>query len=169
MENSNQISTYLSFKLGEELFATNVEKVLNILEYKKITKIPDAPAYMKGVINLRGKVLPVVDMRIKFGLPETENTVETSIIVLDIEMDGTRVDLGILVDSVCEVLEIDRTLIEPSPSIGTRYKAQFIEGLWRKEDKFIMLLHIDSIFSADEIISVENAQVMNNQVETVNI
>lgn len=169
MENSNQISTYLSFKLGEELFATNVEKVLNILEYKKITKIPDAPAYMKGVINLRGKVLPVVDMRIKFGLPETENTVETSIIVLDIEMDGTRVDLGILVDSVCEVLEIDRTLIEPSPSIGTRYKAQFIEGLWRKEDKFIMLLHIDSIFSADEIISVENAQIMNNQVETINI
>lgn len=168
MENSNQISTYLSFKLGEELFATNVEKVLNILEYKKITKIPDAPAYMKGVINLRGKVLPVVDMRVKFGLPETENTVETSIIVLDIEMEGDRVDLGILVDSVCEVLEIDRALIEPSPSIGTRYKAQFIEGLWRKEDKFIMLLHIDSIFSADEIISVGDAQMMNNQVETIN-
>jgi len=99
------IQTYLSFRLGEEVFAINVSKVLNILEMKPITRVPKSPEYMKGVINLRGTVLPVVDLRLKFSLPENEITVDTNIIVLNIDKEGEPVTLGILVDSVKEVLE----------------------------------------------------------------
>ena len=97
------INSYLTFKLGDEFFAANVSKVLNILEMTKVTKVPKAPNYMKGVINLRGSVLPLVDTRIKFDMTETEYTTNTSILVLDINMNGEPVHLGALVDSVQEV------------------------------------------------------------------
>ena len=150
------IQTYLSFRLGEETFATDVQKVLNILELKPITKVPHAPEFMRGVINLRGNVLPVIDMRVKFGMTKIETSVDTCIIVLNVAINGEEVMLGILVDAVSEVLEIDENLIEPSPSIGTRYKAEFLKGMWRNgEDSFIMLLNIDLIFSTDEVIMLQ--------------
>ncbi|MDD2563561.1 MAG: chemotaxis protein CheW [Salinivirgaceae bacterium] len=150
------IQTYLSFRLGEETFATDVQKVLNILELKPITKVPHAPEFMRGVINLRGNVLPVIDMRVKFGMGKIETSVDTCIIVLNVAINGEEVMLGILVDAVSEVLEIDENLIEPSPSIGTRYKAEFLKGMWRNgEDSFIMLLNIDLIFSTDEVIMLQ--------------
>lgn len=153
---SKDIQTYLSFCLGNETFATNVQKVLNILELKPITKVPHAPEFMRGVINLRGNVLPVIDMRVKFGMERVEATVDTCIIVLNVEISGEEVMLGILVDAVSEVLEIDENKIEPSPSIGTRYKAEFIKGMWRNgEDAFIMLLNIDLIFSTDEVVVLQ--------------
>ena len=154
-EIDKEVETYLSFKLSEEVFAINVSKVLNILEVSKITKIPKAPDYMKGVINLRGSVLPVVDMRIKFGLPEKENTVDTSIIVLSIDLDGEPVLAGILVDAVREVLELKSAEITPSPSIGTKYNTSFIEGMWRIDSKFIMILDIDKVFNTEEIIDIK--------------
>ncbi|HON18229.1 MAG TPA: chemotaxis protein CheW, partial [Salinivirgaceae bacterium] len=154
---SKNIQTYLSFCLGNETFAVNVHKVLNILELKPITKVPHSPDYMSGVINLRGNVLPVIDMRVKFGMPAIEATVDTCIIVLNVEINGEEVMLGILVDSVSEVLQIDEEKIEPSPSIGTRYKAEFIKGMWRdSEETFIMLLNIDLIFSTNELIMLQN-------------
>ncbi len=153
---SNQIQTYLSFKMSEELFAINVSKVINILEIRHITKVPKTPAYMKGVINLRGTVLPVVDLRIKFGLPEKENTVDTSIIVLNIEKDGEMIMLGTLVDAVREVLELKDDEIAASPSIGTKYNNGFIQGMYRMDEHFIMILDIDKIFSVDEVIDVKD-------------
>ncbi len=146
------IQTFLSFTLREEVFAINVSKVINILEMKPITRVPKMPAFMKGVINLRGTVLPVIDLRIKFGLPAKEATVDTSIIVLNILKDGENIMLGILVDAVKEVLELRMEEIAPSPSIGTRYDAGFIEGMWQVDENFIMLLDIDKVFSVDEII-----------------
>jgi purine-binding chemotaxis protein CheW len=140
--------------MSEELFAINVSKVINILEIRHITKVPKTPAYMKGVINLRGTVLPVVDLRIKFGLPEKENTVDTSIIVLNIEKDGETVMLGTLVDAVREVLEFKDEDIADSPSIGTKYNAGYIQGMYRMDEHFIMILDIDKIFSVDDIIDV---------------
>ncbi|HEX2968667.1 MAG TPA: chemotaxis protein CheW [Bacteroidales bacterium] len=151
-ENSSSIQTYLSFKLGEEVFAINVSKVLNILELKPITKVPKSPDYMKGVINLRGTVLPVIDLRLKFGLPENQITVDTNIIVLNINKDGESLMLGILIDAVKEVLEFKTEEIAPSPTIGTKYNAGFIEGMWRVDENFIMILNIDKVFSIDEII-----------------
>jgi purine-binding chemotaxis protein CheW len=147
----NKINSYLSFKLGEETFAANVGKVLNILEMVKITKVPKAPAYMKGVINLRGTVLPLVDTRVKFGMPETEYTANTCILVLDIDVDDDSVQVGALVDSVQEVLELSEKDILPPPSIGSKYKSDFIEGMARSNDQFIMILNMDMIFSTDEL------------------
>jgi purine-binding chemotaxis protein CheW len=147
-----QVNTFLSFRLGEEVFAINVSKVINILELSHITRIPKAPEYMKGVINLRGTVLPVVDLRLKFGLKEKEKTVDTSIIVISIDLSGEDVLTGILVDSVKEVLELKTAEIVPSPTIGTRYNSGIIEGMCRQDEKFIMILDIDKVFSTEEII-----------------
>ncbi len=152
---SNKMETYLSFKLGKEAFAASANNVVNILELKPITKVPHAPEYMSGVINLRGQVLPVIDMRVKFGMTPTEPTVDTCIIVLNLKIENEEVKLGILVDAVSEVLELEENQIEPSPSIGTKYKAEFIKGMWKKDESFIMLLNLDLIFTKDEIIAVE--------------
>ena len=150
-ETKSKINSYLTFKLGEEFFAANVSKVLNILEMTKVTKVPKAPNYMKGVINLRGSVLPLVDTRIKFDMPETEYTTNTCILVLDITLNNETVHVGALVDSVQEVLEFDDSLIQPAPSIGTRYRSEFIEGIVKVEEEFIMILNMDLIFSTDEL------------------
>jgi len=150
--NLSELETYLSFELGEEVFAINVSKVLNILEMKPITKIPQSPDYMKGVINLRGSVLPVVDLRLKFGLPENNITVDSNIIVLSIEKEGETTMLGILIDAVKEVLEFKTEEISPSPTIGTKYNSGFIIGMWRVDENFIMILDIDRVFSVEEII-----------------
>ena len=155
IENDIRIQTYLSFKLSGEVFAINVSKVINILEMCHITKIPKSPDYMKGVINLRGTVLPVVDLRIKFGLPEKEATVNTSIIVLSIDLNGEPVLVGILVDAVKEVLELNTGEIAPSPTIGSKYNSGIIEGMWRMGDNFIMLLNIEKVFSIDDILDVK--------------
>ena len=148
------IDSFLSFKLGDELFAANVAKVLEILELAKITKVPKSPEYMRGVINLRGNVLPVVDTRIKFRMPVTKDTVNTCIVVLDINMEGESLMVGILVDSVQEVLELQDDEIKPPPSIGSRYKSDFIQGMVKKEEEFIMILNIDAVLSSEEISSI---------------
>jgi purine-binding chemotaxis protein CheW len=163
---NTKIQTYLSFKMSEELFAINVSKVINILEIRHITRVPKTPAYMKGVINLRGTVLPVIDLRIKFGLPEVENTVDTSIIVLNIEKNGEIVMLGTLVDAVREVLELRDEDIAQSPSIGTQYNSGFIQGMYRMDEHFIMILDIDKIFSVDEIIDVKD-HIEQSVVESI--
>ena len=152
---TGKIETYLSFRLGEEEFAANVHKVLNILEMTPITKIPRSPEYMRGVINLRGSVLPVIDLRIKFGMEPTQTTIDTCIVVLNIEMNEDNITLGVLVDAVKEVLEIEEDKIEPAPNIGTKYRAEFIKGMWKKEESFIMLLNIDTVFSSDELVMVQ--------------
>jgi purine-binding chemotaxis protein CheW len=148
---SHKINSYLTFKLGEETFGANVSKVLNILEMTKITKVPKAPNYMKGVINLRGAVLPLIDTRIKFDLAETEYTTNTCILVLDIDLNGEAVHVGALVDSVQEVIEIDDHSIQPPPSIGSKYRSEFIEGMAKIGEEFIMLLNMDLIFSTHEL------------------
>lgn len=153
VEEKLTLNSYLSFKLGDETFAANVSKVLNILEMTKITKVPKAPIYMKGVINLRGTVLPVVDTRVKFGMMPTEITPNTCILVLEVEVEGEGLQVGGLVDSVQEVLEIEPREIMSPPSIGSRYRSEFINGMYKREDEhFIMLLDMDKVFSSDEAL-----------------
>ena len=134
-------------------------KVLNILEMTKITDVPRAPEYMKGVINLRGSVLPVVDTRIKFGMTPTEFTPNTCIVVMDIDLEGESVHVGALVDSVQAVIEIDDDKILPPPSLGTRYRSEFIVGVANVNDTFIMLLNMDEVFSTDEIVDLHERTV----------
>lgn len=161
-ENLSALTSYLSFKLGDETFAANVSKVLNILEMTKITKVPKAPDYMKGVINLRGTVLPLVDTRIKFGLTATEFTANTCILVLDIQIGDESLQVGGLVDAVQEVLEIEPHQILPAPNIGTKFHPDFIVGMYKaNEEQFIMILDMDKVFSVDELVQVvESSKVM---------
>lgn len=149
--NKKEINTYLTFKLGEETFASNVSKVLNILEMLKITEVPQSPDYMRGVVNLRGEVLPLIDARVKFGMTPTCITSNTCILVLDVNVSGKFIKIGTLVDSVHEVLEIKKEDIQDPPHMGTKYKSEFIEGLFKSGEAFIMLLDMDKTFSTDEI------------------
>lgn len=144
-------NSYLTFKIGEELFGANVSKILSILELTKITRIPRTPDFIRGVINLRGAVLPIIDIRLKFGLTQTEFTSNTCILVLEIDMDSVTVKIGALVDSVQEVLELEESDILPPPNIGTKYKSDFIEGMFKLENSFVVLLNMNLIFSEDEI------------------
>jgi len=147
---TDTLNSFLSFRLGDELFASNVGKVLEILEIPKITKVPRSPAFMRGVVNLRGNVLPVIDTRIKFGLPTIADTINSCILVLNLELEGKNIVLGTIVDQVQEVMEIDESSIQQLPTVGARYKTEFIDGMVKKDDQFIMLLNIDLLFSSDE-------------------
>src|SRR5689334_14499994 len=123
------LRSFLTFRMMDEIFAIDVVKVLEILELSKITRVPRSPEFMVGIINLRGNVLPVIDARLKFGMPRKEATVDSCIIVMTIDVDGEHVTLGALVDSVSEVLEIQTESIQKSPSIGAQYNTAFIDGL----------------------------------------
>lgn len=158
MNELSTLTSYLSFKLGNEIFAANVGKVLNILEMTKITKVPKAPDYMKGVINLRGTVLPLVDTRIKFGLSATEFTANTCILVLDITIGEESLQVGALVDAVQEVLEIEPQNILSPPNIGSKYHSEFISGMYKVTDEqFIMILDMDRVFSTEELMDVHES------------
>ena len=152
---NSKINSYLTFKLGDEEFAAHVGKVLNILEMTRITEVPKSPNYMKGVINLRGSVLPVIDTRIKFGMTPTEITPNTCIVVMDIDLAGESVHVGALVDSVQAVIEFEEDKILPPPSLGQRYRSDFIEGVANIQDTFIMILNMDAVFSTEEIIDLQ--------------
>ena len=151
-----EIDSFISFKLCEEYFAISVSQVLNILQLVQITKVPTAPDYMKGVINLRGTVLPIIDIRMKFGMDPIQYQRDTVILVLNVVIENEKVDAGILVDSVKEVFEIKKDEIMPPPGIGSKYKSKFIEGIYKMSDeRFVMLLDIDKIFSSDEVVMLK--------------
>ena len=150
-ETITEIAQYLTFTLDDEVFAVNISKVREVLDFTKITKVPKTPDYLRGVINLRGSVVPVADMRLKFGLPKAEKTVNTCIVIMELSLDGDNTVLGALVDSVQEVLDLEPGQIEPAPRIGTRLKTEFIKGMGKRDDQFIIILDIDKVFSAEEI------------------
>ena len=150
---------YLTFKLDEEVFALGIDKVREVLDYTSVTKVPQTPDFMRGVINLRGSVVPVVDMRLKFGLEHTQKTVNTCIIIVEVSLEGAeKAVVGALVDSVQEVLDLEPGQIEPPPRLGTHLRTEFIQGMGKREDQFIMLLDIDKIFSCAEIADVRAAE-----------
>lgn len=153
-KSTGTLKSYLSFQLGEEMFAADVSKVLEILEMRSITKVPRSPSYMRGVINLRGSVLPVLDTRIKFGMNTKEDTVDTCIVVLNVLMEGEPLTLGALVDSVEEVLELTDADIEKPPTIGSKFNPEYLHGMVKMDENFIMVLNVDKVFSTDELVVV---------------
>jgi purine-binding chemotaxis protein CheW len=146
---------YLSFKLDDETFALDVAKVREILEITNITKVPQTPDFMRGVINLRGSVVPVIDMRLKFGMSETEQTVNTCIIVVEVNLDGDTTVLGALADSVQEVVEMEPEIIEAAPHIGTNLNTEFIRVMGKIDSRFVMILDIDKVFSSDLLADLD--------------
>jgi purine-binding chemotaxis protein CheW len=146
---------YMTFKLGNELFAINVSQVREVLEVSTITKVPTSPDYMRGVVNVRGKAIPVVDLRLRFGLAPAPDTVSTRIIVMELLLDGEIAILGGMADSVHEVIELEAANINPPPRIAMRWRTEFIQGMGRRGDDFIIILDVNAVFASDELALVD--------------
>jgi purine-binding chemotaxis protein CheW len=153
-----ETTQYLTFKLEDEVFALDISKVREVLDFTTITKVPRTPEFMRGVINLRGSVVPVVDLRLKFGMSKTEKTVNTCIIITEVTVDGDTTILGTLADSVQEVMNLEPDHIEPAPKIGTKLNVEFIKGMGKQGDHFTIIIDIDKIFSTEELALVQEGQ-----------
>jgi len=156
---------YLTFKLEEEVYATDIAQVREVLEYSKVTKVPRTPDYMRGVINLRGRVVPVLDLKLRFGMSRTEQTVNTCVIIVEVNMEGEKMIIGALADSVQEVIEMDASVIEPPPKIGTKLNTDFIRGMGKRDEQFVIILDIDRVFSGENLGAVKASM---EEPETVN-
>ncbi|MBF0340132.1 MAG: chemotaxis protein CheW [Magnetococcales bacterium] len=153
-----EVTQFLTFHLDREVFAIDISKIKEVLEFSSVTKIPRTPDFMCGVINLRGSVVPVVDLRLKFGMSKSEKTVNTCIIIIDViqEEGGTTV-IGAMADSVKEVVELDPNQIEPAPKIGTGLRTDFIRGMGKQGNHFVILLDTDKVFSSAELSLLQDA------------
>ncbi len=149
---------YLTFKLEDEIFALDISKVREVLDFTTVTKVPKTPEFMRGVINLRGSVVPVVDLRLKFGMSRTEKTVNTCIIITEVTVDNETTVLGARADSVQEVMDLEPGQIEAAPKIGTRLNTEFIRGMGKRDNTFVIILDIDKVFSIDELALVQAKQ-----------
>ncbi len=150
-------SAFLSFNLSSEIFAITVTKVLEVLEIQPVTKVPQTPEYIRGVINFRGDILPVIDTRRKFNMESVADTPKTVIIVLDLVIFNKKLIVGIIADSVKDVIEISPTDVKEVPSLGSRYNSDFLEGMIKTDSGFIMILNIEKVFTADDVSLVENS------------
>ncbi len=150
---SDRAGKYLTFILAEEEYGLEILKVREIIGIMDVTPVPRTPEFVKGVINLRGKVIPVVDLRLKFGMEEIERTEETCIIVVDVR----GIEMGIVVDKVSEVLDIPGKDIEDSPSFGTNVNTEYILGMGKANDKVTILLDIAKVISNEDLEAISNA------------
>ncbi len=148
----------LTFRLAEEVYALDIGKVREVLDFTSATRVPRTPAFLRGVINLRGSVVPVVDLRLKFGMAATERTVNTCVIIAEVTVDGDATVLGCLADSVQEVMDLAPAEIAAPPKIGTKLRTEFIKGMGKRDDRFMIILDIDKVFSADELSLVDRAR-----------
>jgi purine-binding chemotaxis protein CheW len=157
-QNATDTSQYLNFTLGKEVFALDISSVREVLELTVITKIPRTPDFMCGVINLRGHAVPVMDMRLKFGMPPTAATVDTCIIIVEVDFEGERIIMGGKVDSVREVFDLTAEHIENAPRMGTSINTDYIKGIGKQDDNFVIILDIGKVFSAAELALAKEAQ-----------
>lgn len=152
---------YVTFCLADELFGVEVSRAREILSLITVTSVPQTPDYMLGVINLRGQVVPVVDMRLKLGLPAAAASQDTCIIVVEVLVDDETIVVGALADAVREVLEIRTDSIEPPPRLGTKLRTEFIKGMGKIDESFLILLNIDKVFDSDELTLVQDLSEVN--------
>ncbi len=155
MEDSEALAAhagkYLTFKLGDEEYGLEILKVQEIIKIMRVTRVPRTPKFVRGVINLRGKVIPVVDIRLKFGLETHEDTERTCIIVVQINTGTAQVTMSIVVDEVSEVLDIAVEELEPTPEFGSSIDTAFILAMGKIGDKVVMLLDVDKVLTSSEI------------------
>jgi len=154
---SGREGKYLTFRLANEEYGISILKIKEIIGVMPITTVPQTPEFVKGVINLRGKVIPVITLRKKFGMEETEYTDKTCIVVVEILINAEKVQIGIVVDTVSEVLNIKREEIEDTPSFGTNLDTKYILGMAKMEGGVKILLDIDRVLSAEELELLESA------------
>jgi purine-binding chemotaxis protein CheW len=152
-EASSYEGKFLTFALGKEEYGIEILRVREIIGLMEITTVPQTPDYMKGVVNLRGKVIPIIDLRLKFLMPEVEHTQETCIIVVEVN----NAQVGIIVDNVSEVTDIEGEDIEDAPNFGQEIDTKFIMGMGKTKDKIIILLDIERVLTVEELETVEQA------------
>jgi len=150
---------YLTFVVGGDEFAVAVLRVREIIEYETVTHVPSTPAWIRGVINLRGSVVPVVDLGLKFGLAPSPVTRRTCIVMVDTELDGQRAAMGVVADAVSQVIELGPGDIEAPPSFGTRVRVDFLRGMGKLDGRFVLILDIDRVLSARELLLASEASV----------
>ncbi|HVO48871.1 MAG TPA: chemotaxis protein CheW [Steroidobacteraceae bacterium] len=156
---TEQTQQYLTFSLGGEVFAIGILAIKEIIEYSSLTQVPMMPEYLRGVINLRGAVVPVVDLMVRFGKPPSQTTKRTCIVIVEIHSEGERHDVGVMVDGVNAVLEIPAKEIEPPPSFGARIRVDFIAGMAKVNGRFVILLNVEHILTFDEIQQLADVAV----------
>ena len=149
---------FLTFHLDKETYAFDIQKVKEVIDVTKITKVPRMPDYLLGAINLRGSVVPVIQLCGKFGLPAGEKTVDTCIIIVETDLSGETITLGVMVDSIKEVLTLEKSMIDPPPRIGMRINTGYIKGIGKKGNDFIILLDINRLMS--EEATLKNAETV---------
>ncbi len=149
---------YLTFYLSGEEYATNIQKVKEIIEYTAVTKVPKVPEWIRGVINLRGSVVPVVDLSVRFGLGERPPTKTTCIVILELEQDSERTVMGAIVDAVNQVIDLAPDDIEEPPAFGTRVRLDYLFGMGKLGKKFALILDIDRVLSNSELLTVSSLQ-----------
>ncbi|GAB3192873.1 chemotaxis protein CheW [Hydrogenophaga aquatica] len=154
-----QQQQYLTFTLAEEMFAIGILSIREILEYGQLTEVPMTPPFIRGVINLRGAVVPVIDLAVRFGRQPRDVTKRTCIVIIETGTgQGQTQQMGIVVDAVSEVLEIPPTEIEPPPAFGARIRIDFIKGMGKIAGRFVVILDVNRILSIDEVAVVAAAQ-----------
>lgn len=158
-----EIQQYLTFMLGGEVFAIGILHIKEIIEYGHLTSVPMMPAFIRGVINLRGAVVPVVDLASRFGGKPSQVTRRSCIIILELEVEEETQVIGVVVDAVNEVLEIAGADIEPPPSFGAKIRTDFIAGMGKVEDRFVILLNADRVLSVEEMATLSAVTETTNQ------
>ena len=148
---------YLTFMLGKETFAVSILRIKEIIEYGQLTTVPMMPEFIRGVINLRGAVVPVMDLMARFGQDSSALSKRTCVVILEIELEGETQDVGILVDAVNEVLEIAGSEVEPAPRFGTNIRADFISGMGKVGGKFVIILDLNRVVSTEQLQQVVEA------------
>jgi len=160
MDQSNdmvQTDQYLTFTLDKETYAIEIVKVREVIDYAYVTKVPRMPLYLCGVINLRGSVVPVIDLRRILGMESAEKTITTCIIITEVTMEDDMLHVGMLADSVQEVIDVDPSQIDPPPKLGSKLDTGFIKGMGKRDDRFFIILNIDKVLSGDEVATLQHA------------
>lgn len=142
---------YLTFSVTGEVFAIAIAVIKEIIEYRQLTDVPMMPPYIRGVINLRGRVVPVIDLAVRFGRPKAEVARRTCIVILEIHQDEQQQDIGVVVDAVSAVVDLADADIEPPPKFGAKLRADFITGMGKIAEKFVIILNVDRVLSIEEL------------------
>jgi purine-binding chemotaxis protein CheW len=146
-----ELQQYLTFMLGGETFAIGILSIKEIIEYGQLTEVPRMPEFIRGVINLRGAVVPVIDLGARFGKPPANISRRTCVVIIEVQFEGEQHVVGVMVDAVNEVLDIPAEQVEPAPSFGANIRADFIQGMGKVEGKFVIILNVNHVLSLDEM------------------
>jgi purine-binding chemotaxis protein CheW len=162
---AEHVSQYLTFMLSGEVFAMGILTIKEIIEYTDLTTVPMTPDYVRGVINLRGAVVPVLDLSVRFGKEPSPVTKRTCIVIVEVEAAGERHDIGVVVDAVNAVLDIPAQDIEPPPAFGARVRTEYILGMAKMNNRFVILLDVNRVLEAEELHMLSGDHEVSSQIQ----